>query len=603
MTREDVDAARRRTRRSAGGVTGVPRLVLELGAVEGVDRPQAAEVERARRTRRRRRRSRSSSRCSSSRTSSGASASISSRTARPNRRRRSSISTAASRSSASSSSSVRSALRVTRKATVVSISMPGNSWSRWAAITCSSGTKRSPSGMTTKRGSSGGTLTRAKRRSPVSGSRTMHRQVERQVRDVRERVAGVDGQRREHREDPLLEHLDRGTRRRRRRARPSREARCRPRPGRASTWSRKMRSAWSASSSTRVADRERAAAAGVRPSGLSCADAGRDLVLEPGHADLEELVEVLAEDGEELGPLEQRHRRVVGQGEHPGVEVEPRQLAVRGSGRGQGSNPRRSRPKCESRGKHAQHCACRCPVGQAGLPHRLARLTGLADMVASSGWTAVEAAEGGHHGHDRRARSDDDVQLRAPRARSTSCPRSWSRRARRWPTSWTSSRTSTSHRSACAASMVDPQVGVGHRRRSGCSDAAAVHPGRRPPRGRLGADGAGRRGSPRSTTRRMPVHVGWVDLDHQRGSDDDPGVRRRTPLRGVVVLGETRDPTRGCRFSRSASRATRSRLRRNWGSCGGSSSSRASARARNSSMSWRSPKSDITSQCGATGPR
>ena len=32
-------------------------------------------------------------------------------------------------------------------------------------------------------------------------------QVERQVGDVRERVAGVDGERREHREDALLEHL------------------------------------------------------------------------------------------------------------------------------------------------------------------------------------------------------------------------------------------------------------------------------------------------------------------------------------------------------------------------------------------------------------
>ena len=50
--------------------------------------------------------------------------------------------------------------------------MPGNSASRCAAITCSSGTKRSPSGSATKRGSSGGTLTRAKRRSPVIGSRT-----------------------------------------------------------------------------------------------------------------------------------------------------------------------------------------------------------------------------------------------------------------------------------------------------------------------------------------------------------------------------------------------------------------------------------------------
>ncbi len=40
-------------------------------------------------------------------------------------------------------------------------------------MTCSRGTKRSPSGRTTKRGSRSGTFTRAKRRWPVSGSRTM----------------------------------------------------------------------------------------------------------------------------------------------------------------------------------------------------------------------------------------------------------------------------------------------------------------------------------------------------------------------------------------------------------------------------------------------
>src|SRR3546814_15759486 len=43
---------------------------------------------------------------------------------------------------------------------------------------------------------------------------------------------------------------------------------------------------------------------------------------------LEELVEVLAEDGEELGPLEQRHLGVLGQRQDPGVEVEPGELAV-----------------------------------------------------------------------------------------------------------------------------------------------------------------------------------------------------------------------------------------------------------------------------------
>ena len=56
--------------------------------------------------------------------------------------------------------------------------------------------------------------------------------------------------------------------------------------------------------------------------------AGVELLHEARDPHLEELVEVLAEDGEELGPLEQRQVRVLGQGEHAVVEVEPRELAV-----------------------------------------------------------------------------------------------------------------------------------------------------------------------------------------------------------------------------------------------------------------------------------
>ncbi len=56
-------------------------------------------------------------------------------------------------------------------------------------------------------------------------------------------------------------------------------------------------------------------------------------------------------------------------------------------------------------------------------------------------------------------------------------------------------------------------------------------------------------------------------------------------------------------FSRSASRMTRSRLRRYCGSWGGRRTRRALVRRRNSSMSAGSPKSERTSQWGATGPR
>ena len=91
---------------------------------------------------------------------------------------------------------------------------------------------------------------------PVSGSRTITAEVQREVGDVGERMAGVDGERREDREDPLLEDLDRGTSGRRRRARPSATARCplRRAPARSSSPSS---ASWSAtSSSDAVRDRQ-----------------------------------------------------------------------------------------------------------------------------------------------------------------------------------------------------------------------------------------------------------------------------------------------------------------------------------------------------------
>ena len=210
--------------------------------------------------------------------------------------------------------------------------MPGNSASRCAAITCSRGTKRSPSGTLTKRGSSGGTLTRAKRSSPVAGSRTIDREVERQVRDVRERVRGVDGERREHREDAVVEHACRGVRA------SSASSSSQLREADAGFLERgrdllgeHRRPGGSHSSSTR-ARIARSCSTWSRPSGDGGAQARRELLLEPGDPHLEELVEVLAEDREELGPLEQRERGVLGEREHPRVEVEPRELAVQVAG-------------------------------------------------------------------------------------------------------------------------------------------------------------------------------------------------------------------------------------------------------------------------------
>ncbi len=56
--------------------------------------------------------------------------------------------------------------------------------------------------------------------------------------------------------------------------------------------------------------------------------AGLDLLAQAGDPDLEELVEVAGEDGQELDPLEQRVALVARLVEHAGVELEPGQLAV-----------------------------------------------------------------------------------------------------------------------------------------------------------------------------------------------------------------------------------------------------------------------------------
>ena len=66
----------------------------------------------------------------------------------------------------------------------------------------------------------------------------------------------------------------------------------------------------------------------VRPSAERDRQARALPALQPGDAHHVELVEVAGEDRQELHPLQQRLRVVLGQREHPGVEVQPGQLAV-----------------------------------------------------------------------------------------------------------------------------------------------------------------------------------------------------------------------------------------------------------------------------------
>ena len=153
-----------------------------------------------------------------------------------------------------------------------------------------------------------------------------HGQVEREAGDVGERVRGVDGQRRQHREHGL------GEVGRQRRALPVGQRRPPVDPDALLVQLR----AHLVEEDLRVRDGQR-----LRPRGdagqllargepvrAAHLQAGLVAALQPGDADHVELVQVAREDRQELGPLQQRLAGVLGQREHAGVEVQPRQLAV-----------------------------------------------------------------------------------------------------------------------------------------------------------------------------------------------------------------------------------------------------------------------------------
>ena len=54
-----------------------------------------------------------------------------------------------------------------------------------------------------------------------------------------------------------------------------------------------------------------------------------DLFLQPGHADLEKLIEIAADDAQVFQPLQQRNGRVFSLRQHSAVEFELAELAVK----------------------------------------------------------------------------------------------------------------------------------------------------------------------------------------------------------------------------------------------------------------------------------
>ena len=173
--------------------------------------------------------------------------------------------------------------------------------------------------------SSFGTFTRASTSGLVGASQD-HGEAHREVGDVRERAAEPEHQRGQGREDLALEE-------------PS-ELCLHPAPG-SSTEIRRIPCSASAgrrSRATHEAMRPRCAdhplphgvdlVARAHAVGGSRVHPGLDLVVQGGHPDHEELVQIGLPDGGEADPLQKGYRDVLGQLEDPVVEVQPGQLAV-----------------------------------------------------------------------------------------------------------------------------------------------------------------------------------------------------------------------------------------------------------------------------------
>ena len=225
--------------------------------------------------------------------------------------------------------------RMTRKRCAPSTCVPGNSSWMLRRMTSSRNTNAAPPSGASPSGSGDEARQHARhldaRELRAAAVPHAHRQVHAEVRDVRERMARVERQRREHREDLVLEVL----------RQPGVD--CRGvviRLEEVDALGRQQRPQVARPAVGLLGDlRERPAAnhrqllLGPQAVDRDLVDAGPELLQDGRHAHHEELVEVGAGDGEKLDALEQRVRRVLGLRQDAPVELEPAELAVDVQGR------------------------------------------------------------------------------------------------------------------------------------------------------------------------------------------------------------------------------------------------------------------------------
>ena len=160
----------------------------------------------------------------------------------------------------------------------------------------------------------------------VVGGLHRDREVEAQPADERERVGGIHGQRRQNGEDLIVEVLRQGGAIGVGEFVPAHEGDAVAGQRRADRLHEDL-GVPGGQLLGAFTDQPQLLARG-QPVGRPDRQAHLVAALEAGDPHHVELVEVGGEDGQELGPLQQRQRGVGGQCEHPGVEVQPAQLAV-----------------------------------------------------------------------------------------------------------------------------------------------------------------------------------------------------------------------------------------------------------------------------------